>query len=226
MTSHVSGLPFSLHPLMAEAKRRMRQRRLLLAVLLAAVVGAVIGAALAVQTSSPSATRPIGRAFVKQRSTEAGGRPVQGLGPTTEVRFIPSARFAIGIVLTNDASQPVTLTDARAILPRDPALRQTGTRLVAFNPVCRTPSCPAPGFLQSRRYETARPTQLQVAPGTSAGVQLTFRLGGCSRAPRVSPQGVSLIGITYRNAAGATVRQRLRLGDSALSIAPSGTCTK
>jgi hypothetical protein len=226
MMSHASRLPFSLHPLMAEAKRRMRQRRLLLAVSLLVIVGAAVATALAVQASSPSATRPIGRAFVKQPSTEAGGRPVQGLGPTTEVRFIPSARFAIGIVLTNDASQPVTLTDARAVLPRDPALRQIGTRLVAFNPVCRTPSCPAPGFLESRRYGTARPTALQVAPGTSAGVQLSFRLDGCNRAPRVSSQAVRQIDITYRNSAGATMRQRLRLGYSALSIAPSGTCTK
>jgi hypothetical protein len=45
MTSHVPRLPFSLDPLMAEAKRRARQRRVLVALVAVAVVavGAVLG---------------------------------------------------------------------------------------------------------------------------------------------------------------------------------------
>jgi hypothetical protein len=52
MTSHVPRIPVSLHPLIAEAKRRARQRRLLVVVLLLAV-GLSAGLALALR-SSPS----------------------------------------------------------------------------------------------------------------------------------------------------------------------------
>jgi hypothetical protein len=52
MTAHVSGLSFSLDPLMAEAKRRMRKRRVLVAVLALLVVGAAAGAAVVMTSSS------------------------------------------------------------------------------------------------------------------------------------------------------------------------------
>jgi hypothetical protein len=47
MTLHLPRLPFSLDPLMAEAKRRARQRRMLVALVVSAVVAA--GAVLAVE---------------------------------------------------------------------------------------------------------------------------------------------------------------------------------
>jgi hypothetical protein len=53
MTAHVPGLPFSLDPLMAEAKRRMRKRRMLIA-LLAVLIGAgAAGAGAVLISSSP-----------------------------------------------------------------------------------------------------------------------------------------------------------------------------
>jgi hypothetical protein len=54
MTLHVTRLPFSLDPLIAEAKRRMRRRRSLLAVLgLFIIGGAVAGAVLGHSGHSP-----------------------------------------------------------------------------------------------------------------------------------------------------------------------------
>ena len=47
MTAHVPRLPFSLDPLMAEAKRRARQRRFLVALLVLLIVGGVLGTVLA-----------------------------------------------------------------------------------------------------------------------------------------------------------------------------------
>src|SRR5947209_5873301 len=51
MTAHIPRLSFSLDPLMAEAKRRARQRRLLLAVV-ALFMGGALGAAFAMRPSS------------------------------------------------------------------------------------------------------------------------------------------------------------------------------
>ena len=51
MTMHNPRLPFSLDPLMAEAKRRARQRRLLLAALAAIAAGVAVGATLGTRTS-------------------------------------------------------------------------------------------------------------------------------------------------------------------------------
>jgi hypothetical protein len=51
-TTHVPALPFSLDLLVAEAKRRMRKRRLLLAVSVLLIAGGVAGAEVALTSSS------------------------------------------------------------------------------------------------------------------------------------------------------------------------------
>jgi hypothetical protein len=57
MTVHVPRLPLSLDPLMAEAKRRMRERRLLVAVLIVVVAGGAAGATLGLRgPSGPNST--------------------------------------------------------------------------------------------------------------------------------------------------------------------------
>jgi hypothetical protein len=58
MTLHAPRLPFSLDPLMAEAKRRMRKRRVLIAVLAVLVVGGAAGGA--VSLTSPSTVQLAG----------------------------------------------------------------------------------------------------------------------------------------------------------------------
>ena len=54
MTSLVRQLPFSLDPLIAEAKRRARQRRLLVGVVGVLIAGSALGAAFAVRSSNGS----------------------------------------------------------------------------------------------------------------------------------------------------------------------------
>jgi hypothetical protein len=56
MTEHVPLLPFSLDPLIGEARGRMRRRRFLVAVVAIALVAAGVGAALAFRGPSVSVT--------------------------------------------------------------------------------------------------------------------------------------------------------------------------
>lgn len=137
-------------PVVAAMRRRVGQRRVVAVALVVLVVGAGVGAWLGLRSSSQFvATRPLGRAFMKQGLTEAAGRPVLGGGSGgTQLQYMPFARFALGIVLTNESPEPVTLLDVRAVLPRDRFVRQIGTRMVAFNPSpCPADaSCPAPAF--------------------------------------------------------------------------------
>src|SRR4029077_3430210 len=61
MTLHMPRLPFSLDPLMAEAKRRMRRRRFLAVIAIAVAVGIAVGLTLALRSpagSSPSPASP------------------------------------------------------------------------------------------------------------------------------------------------------------------------
>lgn len=58
MTVHAPRLPFFLHPLMAESKRRMRKRRIVIALLAVLVVGGAAGAKVAFNPST--AVRPAG----------------------------------------------------------------------------------------------------------------------------------------------------------------------
>ena len=52
MAAHADRMPFSLDPLMAEAKRRMRKRRVLVAILALLITGGAAGAAVALTASS------------------------------------------------------------------------------------------------------------------------------------------------------------------------------
>lgn len=58
MTAHLPRLPFSLDPLIAEAKRRARQRRLLLAVVCAVAALAVGGAVFATRSAASLVAGP------------------------------------------------------------------------------------------------------------------------------------------------------------------------
>ena len=73
MTAYVPYLPFSVAPLITEAKRRMKQRRLLVGLLVIALVGGAAGATLALRSPNhasalkrmtcilaPGPRRPIG----------------------------------------------------------------------------------------------------------------------------------------------------------------------
>jgi hypothetical protein len=72
MTVHVPRLPLSLHPLMAEAKRRARQRRVLVALVVAAVVAA--GAALGFELRGLGSVAPVPANLTVLAVGENGGR--------------------------------------------------------------------------------------------------------------------------------------------------------
>src|SRR5437764_9179764 len=61
MTARVRGLPFALDPLMAEAKRRARQRRFLITVVVLALIGGAAGAVAAFRSpGGPTSSLPAG----------------------------------------------------------------------------------------------------------------------------------------------------------------------
>jgi hypothetical protein len=205
----------------------MHQRRLIAAVIVIVLIGGTIGSLELRSTSHFIAKQPLTSAFAKAASAESGGRPTMGLDGFDELQFIPSARFPIGIVLTNESSLPVTLTDVRAVLPHASAIRQLGTALVALHPYyCpANQSCPAPpGGISSRNYGAIRPAALRIAPGEEAGVQLNFRLLGCPQARHASLRNVSRVEISYRDPAGAILHQRVALGGSTLRINTPHPC--
>jgi hypothetical protein len=86
MTAHVPRLPFSLDPLMAEAKRRMRRRRLLGPVVIVMLVGGVAGATLALRGPSGPNTAP-GGAGHSLATTNFGGMSVSYPAAWKPVQF-------------------------------------------------------------------------------------------------------------------------------------------
>jgi hypothetical protein len=207
----------------------MRKRRALAAVLVVVAVAGAIGATFGLRATNTRpfvATRPMGRAFVRQAYLESWGAGVTG---RPNLHFASLGRFAIGIALRNEASQRVTLTGVSAVLPAQPMLRQLRPRLVHWNWAGHCPrswSCAGPPAVIDTRQPigTARPHALQVAPGGAAGVQLNFRFIRCSRARHASRQKVKRIDVTYRNRVGSIVRQRMALGALTLSIEPPSHC--
>src|SRR5881275_1385378 len=72
MTVRAPRLPFSLHPLVAEARRRARQRRVLVA--LAAVVVIAAGAVLGVELRGLGSATPLPAKLTVLAVGENGGR--------------------------------------------------------------------------------------------------------------------------------------------------------
>lgn len=213
----------------------MRQRRLLVALLVLLAIGGAIAGSLTLRSTSHSvtshfvATKPLRSAFAKSDSVEAGGRPASGLDGYVELRFVPAAWFEVGILLRNEASRPVTLTDVRAVFPHGSAIQQLGSALAAWHPRSCPPgaSCPAPpgGISQGGSHGALRPNALQVAPGKSARVQLNFRFLRCPQARHSSLQNVSQMDVTYREPSGAVVHQRVPLAYSTLKIDTPHPCS-
>ena len=82
MTTHLPRLPFALDPLMAEAKRRARQRRFLIAVVVLALIGGAAGAAAVFRSpGGPMSSLPAALAggSAQARGTELADFPRFGL---------------------------------------------------------------------------------------------------------------------------------------------------
>lgn len=209
------------------AKRHARRHWVLLAgvVVVVLLAGGGVGAWLGLR-STPHfvGTQPLRSAFAKDDATTAGGRPSWGLGATDELRFIPSAPFMMGTELTNETSQPVTLVAVRTVFPHDSVIRQLSAAYEA-GPFCE-PGAGACGPQESGRNGILGPSPLQVAPGKSAIVQLNFRFLGCPQARHASLQLVSRIELTYREAGGTVIHQRVGLASSTLAIDPVHPCSR
>ncbi len=102
MTLHVSRIPLGLHPLMAEARRRMRQRRLLVGVLVIALTAGVLGSTLTLR--GPSGPVPAGRDSVARTSRVALRVRGQGVLSIGKTRLRCVSQAASEIVCTDTTS--------------------------------------------------------------------------------------------------------------------------
>ena len=132
MTAHARRLPFALDPLMAEAKRRARQRRFLIAFAVLALIGGAAGAVAAFRSAGgPQSSLPaaLGGGSAQTRGTVLAQFP----------RFGISFRYPVGWrrvdcspAIVNFGSRGVTyLTTARRAGCSPSASRRTSANGVA-----------------------------------------------------------------------------------------------
>jgi hypothetical protein len=202
MTVRVPRLPFSLDPLIAEAKRRARQRRALVAVAVLLVAG---GAAAFVASSSPGVAtgpRPIESAVV----ASVIGNPEQPGQLRLDGTRIYSPRFGIAVILRNGSRGPVTLERVRAVLRAHWSVGQIGARFKSWK---QAKSC-VQGFVigcSTRPIAAERPSPMRVAPGDQVLAQLNFRFLTCSRREAQAALSAKEITVVYRLPDGTQIRQ-------------------
>lgn len=182
----------------------------------------IAGAAVRSAAGSASATtRPVTAAVVKTPTTGLSGRSdkalVKGGGPII-VRYVPHARFGIGVVLANKPRQTITLERVRAVVPDLLPLLQVGTRITRHGlPSCSPhTSCP-PFALVTPPFRAERTVPRPLRPGQKRVVQLNFRFRACS-ARNVATAQVRRLLVTYRTRAGLRVHEELALGDSKIDV--------
>lgn len=209
----------------AAARRYARRHRVLLAAAVVLVGGGAAAGAILTSGSSYAATRPIGAALVKSplvgsASTHPG--VIVQIGVPTIVHFVPRATFAIAVIVTNRASAPITLEQARAVLSHRSPLHQIGAGLFAFKPFVCPPgaSCPFIDPIGRPPYGAERPAAVSVAPGQQALARLDFRFNNCRSAAARRAPTTNRVVVVYRTPAGERVRQRLALGDSRPRLTP------
>jgi hypothetical protein len=212
-------VPLSLDPLIAEAKRRARQRRFLVAVAVFLVAAAGSAAALVVSNSSDL------------RSLQAALAPSVLEAPHNNLVGGTHGHFSILVGLTNGAGKPVSLERVHAVLDARSTLRQYATQFVLYKrPVCsgmvRPGICvPDYGFGASTSG-ARRHTPLRVAPGHEALVQLTFGFATCTSRALLESVSIREFTVVYGLPNGTRIDQhpRLPLGQpAALSFAPATT---
>jgi hypothetical protein len=204
MTTHPLRFPFALDPLIAEAKRRARQRRFLVAVAVFVVVAA--GSAAALIASSSSDVMPL-RAALAPSVLEAPHNNREGDGRR--------GHFSIVVGLTNGAREPVSLERVRAVVNARSSLKQFASSFRLYRPpVCpRAPKGGTPGLcIPSNGFTLppngARPpAPLRVAPGHEALVQLSFRFAGCMKRAMLESVSMQKFTVVYRLPNGARIYQ-------------------
>lgn len=215
MTLFASSLPFALDPLIAEAKRRTRQRRALVALPVVLVVAGGTVASVVTLGSPGAATgpRPVRSAVV--------GSLFGGVEQPTGPIGVVAPRFGIPFIVGNGSSEPVVLESLRAALgsptgPHVPVI-EIGARFSLWRPkkCAARAGSPIPGYcglnfdvpFATRPIAAERPTPVRLAPGHRALVQLNFRFLGCSR--RLAREALSVQRLTavYRLPHGHQITQ-------------------
>jgi hypothetical protein len=206
----------ALDPLIAEAKRRARQRRVLLAAAVVLVVAAGVGVARVAFASSGSSFAPTRPASSAVQAGGAGFHQATRLVPG--VPRVPVPYFGIALYLRNASGETVTLDGVRLLLsPRSP-LRQIGTRWSLYRPEVCHPGWSCPLFplpvlgygsqgTTVRPYGAVRASPLRVAPGHTAWTQLNFRIVGCTSRSLQEAVSVVKTTIVYTLPNGTRIRQ-------------------
>jgi hypothetical protein len=173
-------------------------------------------------SSAASPARPITAAIAKTRAGALGGNRKTWVhrGSPIIVRFVPQARFAVGIVLVNRARQKVTLERVRAIRSGLLPLLQIGTRITKHGLTCDPHLlCLYPiRSLVSPPFRAVRTIPRPLRPGHNRVVQLNFRFGACDAMQDGSAPPIRRLLITYRTQTGMLFNQRLDLGDSTIRL--------
>lgn len=139
----------------------------------------------------------------------SGGYPTLASGPSgVTLRYIPNQPFGIMVPIRNRTSEPLVIRDVRVLEPPGTLVHQIGTRLQPWRP----PTCPRRGSCVAYTprfgpYLARTPEPLRVPAGKSFGVELDFRLGGCSAVPFASHASPRQIEVFYDGG-----RQVLSLG--------------
>lgn len=206
MALHAPRLPLSLDPLIAEAKHRAIQRRVLGAVAVLLVVAGGSAASVIAFRSSGVTTgpRPVQAAVVGS----VFGQMEQAHGPIG----VLAPRFGIPVMVGNGSREPVILERVQAVLgaPTGPHIpvTQIGARFRPWKPKrCVTrPGGPNPGYcgiafnvpFATRPIAAERPSPVRIAPGHRALVQLNFRFLACSRRPAKETLSLQRLTAVYR----------------------------
>jgi hypothetical protein len=205
MERHVPPLPFSLDPLIAEAKRRMKRRRVLIAILAVALAGVAAGVALALR--GPSAPRysvgpsitPVARSPVQHIGSgpfvlnggfvgagESGLFGDGGDGPKgTSLGCINRRHYSQAFGIQNRSHAPVTLVGADGANPSPQIIDLVAIQL-RLSPRQKRPSAIANyggsvGMDLVYHHWSAAPTRaVTLPPGRIATVQSNYLMRRCA----------------------------------------------
>lgn len=195
--------PFSLNPLIREAKRRMRRRRVLVAVVVVALAGAAAGTALALR--GPGAprynlggpfrvTRPpvqhIGSGpFVLNGGFAGGGESGLfgdgGDGPKgTSLGCINHRHYSQAFGIQNRSHAPVTLVSAKGANPSPQIVDLVAIQLRLSPPLKPPPTVPNYGYsgmdLVYKHWSAAPTRAVTLPPGRIATVQSNYLMRNCA----------------------------------------------
>lgn len=204
MTAFARRLPFSLDPLIREAKRRMRRRRVLVAVSAVVVAGAATGTVLALGGPStprysvgPSVTRVVrppvqhigSGPFVLNGGFAGGGESGLfgdgGDGPNgTSLGCIDRRHYSQAFGIQNRSHAPVNLVGVDGANP-SPQIVDLVAIQFRLSPPQRPPSAIANGGnvgmdLVYRRWSAAPTRALTLPPGRIATVQSNYLMRDCA----------------------------------------------